>query len=185
MCNYINSEIMDSTTLFFQVNATFTNQSSSFLNFLPLTATPPSMKVIYSLIGCLGFLLNVLTMLVTAIYKPLRKFPLNVYIFALSSTDCMAAMFLFTTTIFEYNGSPLEYKNPWHTFLCKYWYRKGVLWSFMSSSAYLIIVISVERYIAVVHPLFYKMKFSKKRIYSAAMIGESSCSLKSATKCHN
>lgn len=165
-------EIMESTTLLFQVNATFNNHSSAFLDFLPLKTTPLSMKVIYSLIGCLGFLSNILTMLVSAIYKPLRQFPLNVYIFALSSTDCIAAMFLFTTTIFEYNGSPLEYNNAWHTFLCKYWYRKGVLWSFMSSSAYLIIVISVERYIAVVHPVFYKMKFSKKRIYSITMIGE-------------
>ncbi|NJL80252.1 MAG: G-protein coupled receptor, partial [Richelia sp. SM2_1_7] len=46
---------------------------------------------------------------------------------------------------------------------CKIWATKLFLWGFLVSSTYNLVALTVERYLAVVHPIWHKTSFSKNK----------------------
>jgi len=131
--------------------------------------------IIYILIGSLGFPANLVVVVVILTYPTMRKLQTNMYIVNQSLIDSTVALSLILTTAFQDNGSLLSPGNPGHQAFCRLWLTKMPLWGMLVSSTYNLVVLTIERYLAVVHPIWHKMKFGQRQvlagIVSAWVIG--------------
>lgn len=57
----------------------------------------------------------------------------------------------------------------WDEMLCRVWFSKSPLWSSLVASTYSVIALNLDRYIAIIYPIFHKVKFSQKRKYSVIL----------------
>jgi hypothetical protein len=53
-------------------------------------------------------------------------------------------------------------------FVCRFWLSRWPLWSFLVASTYSILMLTLERYVAIVHPVFYKVR--KQRVVLACLL---------------
>ena len=56
-----------------------------------------------------------------------------------------------------------RYEGLMDDVFCKLWLSQILLWGLMSSSLYNLMAISVERYVAIVHPIWHKVSFTKTK----------------------
>ncbi|XP_041474421.1 QRFP-like peptide receptor [Lytechinus variegatus] len=85
------------------------------------------------------------------------------------STDtlisCLAVADFLTSVMLIPNPSPTYIPNTWLGELyCRFVFTQSLLWASITASTYLLISISVERYIAVVYPLHVKRLITRRRI---------------------
>ena len=158
---------MNHTLFFHEQDSNSSNSSDSTSE-----QTPTGYKFLLISVGLLGLTMNAVTMIVIVSYKPFSKCFTYIYIFALSASDFASSLLLCLMTLFEYHGEPLDQHSIWHILWCKLWCRKGILWASISGSIYMILAVALERCVAVTYPIFYKSKFSKKKIYPAVILGE-------------
>jgi len=57
----------------------------------------------------------------------------------------------------EVDGTRMEHHSAWHQFVCRIWLSRNPLWCLLLTSTYAIILTALERYIAVVYPIWYKV----------------------------
>jgi len=50
----------------------------------------------------------------------------------------------------------------WDQFVCRIWLTRVPLWSLLVTSTYGILVTALERYIAVVYPIWYKVRIEMR-----------------------
>ena len=79
------------------------------------------------------------------------------------------AIFLLATTLKEDEVSVYSPGNFWDELLCRVWFSKAPLWSSLVASTYSVIALNLDRYIAIIYPIFHKVKFSQKRKYSVIL----------------
>jgi len=71
----------------------------------------------------------------------------------------MCASFLtLLTAVVEVDGTRISADSTWDQFLCRIWLTRILLFSFLVTSTYGILVTALERYIAVVYPIWYKVR---------------------------
>lgn len=119
-------------------------------------------KGIYYAIGSLGIVANGFVIFVFLATK-LRRFSqlTNIYLFNQSLLDLLAAIFLVFLTAFE-SRDPDILTGPGGDLYCRVWLSKLPLWSVLVSSTFNLVVINIERYIAILHPVWHKNNFSRK-----------------------
>jgi len=83
---------------------------------------------------------------------------INILIVNQSITDMCASFFTLLTAVVEVDGTHMSHDSTWDQFVCRIWLTRAPLWSFLVTSTYGILVTAVERYIAVVYPIWYKVK---------------------------
>ena len=149
-----------------------TNATNSVVVMTPslLSSSPVTPKGAYAVIaisaglGCFGILLNGLAMVVifgfTTIWKKMNFFLLvNQIVINFASSLTIAAQYLSV-----YNGDPniiffgVIISND---ALCRWWYTKVWMWSFLLSSNYNVVLIAFERYLKIVHPILYLNQMTK------------------------
>jgi 7 transmembrane receptor (rhodopsin family) len=74
--------------------------------------------------------------------------------------DMLASLFMVLTALVQANGSEMNHDSALDQFVCRFWLTRFPLWSMMSSSTFSILVLSLDRYLAVVHPVFYKVRIT-------------------------
>jgi len=73
----------------------------------------------------------------------------------------MCASFLtLLTAVVEVDGTRMSADSIWDQFVCRIWLTRMPLWSLLVTSTYGILVTALERYIAVVYPIWYKVSVS-------------------------
>lgn len=164
-----------------QVNATGNNSNSQFAEvnlfeilgpkcspfFLPVTG-------VYLLIFLTGLCGNVLTCAVIAKHKKMRS-PTNLYLVSLAVSDLLVLLF----------GMPLEVYDLWQNYPFPFGeggcYFKTFLFETVCFASILnVTALSVERYIAVVHPLktrYISTKQHAKRVITAVWAASMICAI--------
>ena len=109
-------------------------------------------------IGSLGILTNGLALIIifafTKMWKKINFF-LLVNQIAVDFVTCLIIMAQYSSII---NGDPnvrmfqLKITN---NDLCRFWFSKAFMWSMILSSNYNIVLVTFERYLKIVHPVFY------------------------------
>lgn len=74
--------------------------------------------------------------------------------------DMLASLLMIATASIQVCGTGMDRNSSLDMFICRFWMTRFPLWSMLISSNYSILVLSVERYIAIVHPVFYKVSTS-------------------------
>ena len=113
-------------------------------------------------IGGLGLVGNIFVVIVILSTSSMRKQFTNAYIINQSLVDGVVSLFLVLTTAFEGDGR--RYDSILDELFCRLWLTKLGLWGFLVSSSYNILALTLERYLAVVHPIWHKMKLTKSKV---------------------
>jgi len=134
------------------------NQTKDFINIL------------YYLIGSFGFLLNMFTIVIIYLYKPLHKQIMILFIVNQSVIDALASGFLILVTVYPNDYVKRTYGNAADEALCRIWFTALPMWSLLVSSIYGIIALTFERFIAVVYPLWHMAHFTHRKIGTIIII---------------
>ena len=131
---------------------------------IPTTSSPqvPSIGVtnhllqaLYYSIGCVGVLDNTIVLIVMFSSPQMRKSITNLFIINQSFIDLCAASFLIASTTISSNKVP--YTGIRAEIYCRWWLNKLPQWSLFVSSTYNLVGMTLERYIAVLHPIWHKV----------------------------
>ena len=122
------------------------------------------LKVIYIIIGVIGLLGNTFVMVVIWNTVDLRKVVTNTFILNQSVIDGLCGVFLIITTVLGDDNQVLS--GLADEIYCRVWLTKGPLWACFTSSSFNLMAITIERYIAFSYPIWYKMSFTKAKVYA-------------------
>ena len=114
-------------------------------------------EFIYYFIGSIGILSNVFVLAALLNAKSLRKKITNMYIINQSCIDLSASIMLIIT----YLDIDVDYTKPAGNFLCLMWKSAVLLWSLLISSTYNLVMVSIDRYLQIVHPIWHKNQMSR------------------------
>ena len=126
------------------------------------------MFVAYHIIGSVGIFGNALVIVVIFNFRAMRSKNVNVLVLNQSFIDMFASGFIIAQTHID-TGVYLE--GVWDDIVCRFWLNAVPLWSLLMASTINILVITLERYVAVVHPLRYHNinDVTKRRVTCVAM----------------
>ena len=112
-------------------------------------------------IGVTGLVGNLIVIIVFMKYKKLFQQVKSVYIINQSFIDCAGSALLITSLFVRKQtvGRKLETDD----LFCKLVLSQIFMWGLMASSTYNLMAISIERYMAIVHPIWHKVSFTKTK----------------------
>jgi len=82
---------------------------------------------------------------------------INILIINQSVVDLGASLFAILSTVVEVDGTGMSPGSVWDQFVCGIWLTSAPLWAFLGMSTYGIILTALERYAAVIYPVWYKV----------------------------
>ena len=109
-------------------------------------------------IGVTGVLGNLLVVFIVYKYKTLFKQVKSTYIINQSFIDGLTSAVLILTELFTVELTESMESVPAEIF-CRLWQTQFLLWGLMTSSTYNLMAIAIERYLAIVHPMWHKTSF--------------------------
>ncbi|XP_070537182.1 cholecystokinin receptor type A-like [Ptychodera flava] len=114
------------------------------------------LKVCYSFFGTLGIVGNLLVCVVFIKLKRLRKTLTNVFILNQSLIDLTIAT-IFIVLMFVPKVYVMR-DNIGGDIVCAIWVSEYILWGLFISSTYNLTALSIERYLAICHPVYHRNK---------------------------
>jgi len=69
-----------------------------------------------------------------------------------------ASFFTLIVAVIEVDGTGMSRASVYDQFVCRIWLTGVPVWIFLITSTYAILITALERYIAVVHPVFYNVR---------------------------
>ncbi len=148
--------------------------TSSPVAGLPGNVFPVKGVILYLYLfwGGLGLLGNGLSMVVLARQPQLRKKLANLFLIHQSVIDFLTSLLLVSSTL---TVRPYHLDGSLGHFLCVVWQNLFLLWSLYTVSTYNLCALSIEQYLAVVHPLRHKVAFTHAKagvvMFSAWVLG--------------
>ena len=132
-----------------------------FTNSSEMSESPKiASTIIYSLMGAIGIVGNGLVLLTILRFRELRTIT-NVFIINQSVIDMTSSIFLIALFVVPNPDVP---KQPALAGLvCSLWNSRYIFWASVISSTFNLVVVTIERYLAVVYPAFYRNKMSYRR----------------------
>jgi len=81
---------------------------------------------------------------------------MNILMVYQSVVDMGASIFMLLITVVKVDGTRMSRKSAYDQFVCLMWIGKQPLYNFLTESTYGILLTALDRYIAVLYPLWYK-----------------------------
>ena len=119
-------------------------------------------KIAYVSIAALGILGNMIVIIVILKSLTMSKTFTNMLILNQSCVDFITSLLVILTTT---TRTPMtELSGITGDVVCKMWLSDLPLWTLLSCSSYALIVLTIERYVAIVHPIFHHNSFSRIKV---------------------
>ncbi|XP_038071284.1 cholecystokinin receptor-like [Patiria miniata] len=125
------------------------------------------LKTVYSIIGLLGIVGNSLVIYLVVKVPSLRSVT-NVLICNQALIDLTSSIFF--VCFYLVPEPPLPESTAAASVLCKLWLSGWPLWGFSVSSTVNLVLLTLERYFAIMHPIKYRYRFSMRRAKFLAII---------------
>ncbi len=124
-----------------------------------------AIDILFLTMGFIGIIDNGVVLVVILSSKMMRSNITNLFIINQSCIDLMTSIFLVINYPAYIYIAAEELLGTYGDILCKLWMNQIFLWSLFMASCYNLIVITVERYMEIVHPLFHKTHFNRTKAY--------------------
>ena len=83
---------------------------------------------------------------------------MNILIVNQSIIDLFASFFTLLTAVVQVDGTRMSHDSIYDQFVCRIWLTRKSLRCFLATSTYGILLTAVDRYVAVIHPTWYKVR---------------------------
>lgn len=113
-------------------------------------------------IGLLGVLGNLLVIVVLYRNKGTKSRVTNILIVNQSALDLVSASVQTVTNIVNLTYT-MEYTFPGADFVCRLYHNPVFTWSALVGSTYNLIVLNLDRYFQIVHPITHRIQFTPRR----------------------
>ena len=130
--------------------------------------TPELLKKLQMSIGTFGMSTNIAVIIVLLNDRTMLKLNTNIYIMCQSLVDLLLATTLIITNLIENDGRYFE--GPADTLLCLLWLSRIMLFGLVTSSVYNLVVLTVERYLAIVWPVWHKLHMNRKWVVASVAV---------------
>jgi len=90
---------------------------------------------------------------------------INIQIVHQSVIDLCASIFTLLTALVEVDDTRMSRDSVYDQFVCRIWLTRIPLWALLVTSTYGILIIALERYVAVIYPIFYNVRMSGHFLY--------------------
>lgn len=145
-----------------------TNSSSEAPALKPYaSAVGWAFVAVYNVIGALGIAGNFLSLVVFLGHKPLRRRPANYFLINQCAVNFSVSVLLVLTMTVDASHWPNSILGP----MCFLWNSRAVFVGLFLSSLYNIALLTVERYLEIVHPIMYQVRFSRRKIVVSIVAG--------------
>ncbi|XP_071798350.1 allatostatin-A receptor-like isoform X2 [Asterias amurensis] len=142
----------------------FTTLSTPQTEYPEITGFNASDKIgvaIYCIIGLCGFIGNLLACIVFWSLRSNRN-QVSLLIFTQALADLVTSVLLISFAITRVYRHLMPTEGATGEWLCRFWWSRFVLFYFFAISTFNLTLISLERYVAVVHPLTYSKRFTSR-----------------------
>ena len=120
-------------------------------------------EIIYYMIGSVALISNLFVIIVIFQYTKMRIESTNIYVINQSIIDGLAGLLLILTRYFQY-----RYDRPVYgvagAIYCRIWPTKIVFWGLLEASTFNLVVLTLERYLAIVHPVIHRVSLTRTKI---------------------
>jgi len=82
---------------------------------------------------------------------------INILIVNQSIIDMCASFFALMSAVVDVGGTGMSRDSTYDQFMCRIWLTRVPLWSLLLTSTYGILITTLERYVAVIYPFWYKV----------------------------
>ena len=114
--------------------------------------------------GSVGLFANMFVIVVVVGYTSMRKQLANFFVVNQSFIDAASSLLVIAQMISQVSLSPVLIKNEFASELyCRVWYTQLLLWGMYTSSTYNLILLTLERYLKIVHPVYYRTSFNVRK----------------------
>ena len=124
-------------------------------------------QIVYMAIGAVGITGNLLALIVFLRHKPLFKRPANYYLASQCTINLLVSIVLILTIAVDASHWPPTVVAP----MCYLWNSRAVFVGLFLASICNITLMTVERYLEVVHPIKHHLKISKDKVIASIIAG--------------
>jgi len=82
---------------------------------------------------------------------------INILIVNQCIIDMCGSFYALLSAVVEVGSTGMSREHSWDQFVCRIWHTRAPLWTFLVTSTYGILLTALERYLAVVYPIWYKV----------------------------
>ena len=125
--------------------------------------------ITYILIGIIGTLGNSFVIIVMLTSKDVRQKIPNILIIHQSVIDATTSALLILTSTNTYDNAGGHYGVTGELY-CRIWAMKVPLWSAFMVSTYNLLILTIERYIEIVHPIYHKVSFGRVHLFISMIL---------------
>ena len=152
---------MDKTTANMETFLSNATESSSNIISASTTITDQVTKIIYIIISSLGITGNFMVVFVLLKFSKVRQKISVLYIVHQSIIDFLVSIFLLLSTVIQ--NDDRVFVSVADDIYCRVWLRRSPLWITILVSTYNLVLLTIERYLSVVHPIKHKMSFTHNK----------------------
>ena len=121
------------------------------------------LQVVHISFGVLGLLGNLFVIIVIVGFTKMHKQFTNMYVVNQSIIDGISSLILIAQMLSQNVKVTLTAHQPLSEIYCRAWSSQGLLWGCYIASIYNIVVLTIERYLKIVHPVFHKAFFTLRK----------------------
>ena len=130
--------------------------------------TPGVLKKLQLSIGSVGMVTNLVVVIVLLYERKMLTLNTNIYILSQSMVDFFVSFVLILTVLIENDGRYFD--GPGDSILCVFWLTRVMLFGLFTSSVYNLVVMTIERYLAIVWPVWHKLHVNRKRVVASVVV---------------
>lgn len=160
------------TTLSSETETSFTNGSTN--DTIPDSSIESltTGDIIYITVGIIGILDNAFALTVLVASKSLRRSLSTTFLIHQSLVDFISSVLLIAS--YDTNkGQVLTEGGKWTLageLYCQLWGGRMFMWGFVMISTYNLLLLTLERYCIVVHPIWHRMTITRKKLLVAMAV---------------
>ena len=111
-------------------------------------------------IGCIGVIANGIIVIIIVGFTSMHKQLGNIFVVNQNIIDCLSSLLLTCQTISLFSMPILVEGQLVSEMYCRLWQTGWLYWSLFVSSTYNVVVLTIERYLKIVHPIVHKNSFT-------------------------